>query len=297
MSKSDSSREPGGAVRRLDVAAAAAAGVSRRRAQRLIADGVVTVNGRAAGAGDKGLSVGPGDVVAVRPGVGLVVPEPEAALDVLAEGPGWVAAAKPAGVAVHPLREGETGTLLNAVAARYPQVQGVGAEGGEGGLASGVVHRLDVATSGVVLLALDEPTWVRLRGAFAGHRVEKRYRAVVAGRPEPSGRADVWLAVTRHRPARVSVVDASRRGARRCGLSWRTLNTLADATEIEVDLETGFLHQVRVTLAHLGHPVLGDRVYGGGAAGRLMLHAASLRFEEIEAVCPPPPGYGGVGGA
>lgn len=295
-SKADSEAWP----RRLDAAAAAVAGVSRRRAQRLIADGMVTLNGRLAMAGDKGRLVAASDVVEVSERVGLVVPEPDSPLTVLDEGEGWVAVDKPAGVPVHPLREGETGTLLNAVAGRYPGVQGVGESGGEGGLKSGVVHRLDVETSGVLLVALDETRWQRFRAAFAEHATEKLYTAVVAGRPRAVGQADLRLAITRHKPARVEAIPPDPdhphfAASRRCTLSWRTTQRLAEATRLEVSLDTGFLHQIRATFAHLGHPVLGDPIYGGEVSSpnapaphRLMLHAAALRLDEIDIQCPPP---------
>lgn len=308
------------------------AGVSRRRAQRLIGDGMVTVNGRVAAAGDKGRAVGPGDVVAVAAGVGLVVPEPPpevppevppeippesshgplsesppgsssrlvlGGLVELARGAGWVAVDKPAGRPVHPLHEGETGTVLNAVAARYPEVQGVGHSGGEGGLKSGVVHRLDVETSGVVLVALDEARWRAFREAFAGHRAGKTYTALVAGRPRgDGGRLDLRLGVRQHKPARVGVIErgdpAWERG-RSCRLSWRIKRRLPGVSRVEVELETGFLHQIRVSFAHLGHPVLGDPVYGpagGGREPRLMLHASRLRLgEEIDVHSPLPEAF------
>lgn len=238
--------------------------------------------------------VGPQDVIEVVGEPGRVVAEPLARLSVVASGPGWVAVDKPAGVAVHPLRDGETGTVLNALAARWPAVQGVGGSGGEGGLRSGVVHRLDVETSGVLLFALDEPTWSLVREAFAQHQTRKLYTAVVSGRIEAEGRADVWLKVTRHRPARVEAVTDMTPGARRCGLSWQLVKSLDGASVVEIELETGFLHQVRVTFSHLGHPLVGDVTYGEtrrvtiAGAKRHMLHASRLEIGSIAATSPMP---------
>jgi 23S rRNA pseudouridine1911/1915/1917 synthase len=218
------------------------------------------------------------------------VAEPGAPLRVLAAGPGWIAVDKPAGTPVHPLAEDETGTLLNALIARHPDLHGVG----EGGLRSGVVHRLDVDTSGVLLFATREETWRRLRQAFASHRVGKVYRAVVLGRLDRDGRAELGLVTARHRPARVRVVGEGEhaRGAKVGRLGWRCLEVLESATLVEVCLETGFLHQIRATFAHLGHPVAGDRSYGAEAdptgAPRQMLHAARLSFGEIAAESPDP---------
>ena len=281
--------------RRLDHAVAAVAGVSRRHAQRLIAAEQVRVNGRPARVGDKGSLVAGSDRVTVADRFDRVTPEPDAPLHVLAggEGHGWVAVDKPAGQPVHPLQPGETGTLLNAVAARYPRVQGVG---DEGGLRAGVVHRLDIETSGVVLFALDHPDWQRFRNAFAAHLTVKKYLALVQGSPPPDGRVDLNLAVTRHRPARVEVVPADRPDARRCTMSFRVNERLREAALVEVRLDTGFLHQVRVSLAHLGHPLLGDARYGKPSTDmtpcrRTMLHAASLTLDEVHAEAPAPPDF------
>jgi 23S rRNA pseudouridine1911/1915/1917 synthase len=158
------------------------------------------------------------------------------------------------------------------------------------------VHRLDVDTSGVVLFATEEASWRRLRAAFREGRVEKVYRALVRGHPG-SGSLELSLVTARHRPARVRVLEGEEarraRGARRARQSFRTLEVFPDAALVEVRPETGFLHQIRATLAHQGSPVLGDRAYGppGGdrsGALRQMLHAASLAFEEIRAESPDP---------
>jgi 23S rRNA pseudouridine1911/1915/1917 synthase len=162
-----------------------------------------------------------------------------------------------------------------------------------------VVHRLDVDTSGVLLFASEQEAWQRLRRAFQMRQVEKVYRALVCGRLEREGRAEVGLLLARHRPARVRVVGARERerarGVREGILSWRPLEVFDAASLVEVRPLTGFLHQIRAILAHRGFPLLGDRVYGdpgaAGAAPRQMLHAASLRFEEVAATSPDPPDF------
>jgi 23S rRNA pseudouridine1911/1915/1917 synthase len=222
-----------------------------------------------------------------------VLADEGAVLPLLAHGPGWLAVDKPAGMPVHPLREDERGTVTNAVIARHPELHGVG----EGGLRSGVVHRLDVDTSGVLLVATAAGAWSRLRAAFAEHRVEKVYRAIVVGEVAESGSAELPLVTARHRPARVRVAAAGEpaRGARTALLAYRPLERFAGATLLEVRPRTGHLHQIRVTLAHLGFPVAGDRVYGGRgdatAAARHMLHAARVAFEEIAAESPDAPDF------
>jgi 23S rRNA pseudouridine1911/1915/1917 synthase len=286
--------EPAEVGRRLDLFLAERLELSRAQARRLLSRGAVHVGGRAVVLADKGMPLSAGETVRVapftQPGAQRAVPEPDLSLRVLAEGPGWLAVDKPAGMPVHPLVEDERGTILNALVARHPEIHGVG----EGGLRSGVVHRLDVETSGVLLLATREAAWRRLREAFAAHRVEKVYRAIVLGALEGSGSIEVPLLLARHRPARVRVARdhelARARGVRHCALSWRLLEPLDGATLVEVRPVSGFLHQIRVTLAHLGHPLAGDRTYGpprdATGAERHLLHAARVAYEEVEASCP-----------
>lgn len=294
---------------------------SRADVRRLLASGAVSLDGRACTYRDKGLLLpGSGEVV-VR---GFRRREEQRAADAdagptgtlrtLAEGPGWIAVDKPAGWPVHPLEEGETGTCLNALAAAHPEVHGVGEEGG---LRSGIVHRLDIDTSGVLLFALTGSQWRRLREAFSEHRVRKTYRAIVVGDARHVAHAlfcaapgevgfGSWgaqlsfdLAVARHKPAFVRVLDGSwttQKRGHRVSQCARVIEDLGEYSLVEVRIITGFLHQIRVTLGHLGFPVVGDALYGDARAlvadaGRQMLHAASLGFEEISASSPDPPDF------
>lgn len=275
------------AGRRLDRWLADAAGVTRAAVRRAIDQGRVRVDGRAATAGvavTAGQAVvieGPLDDRATAP-----APWPDAEVAVLNEEPGWVAIDKPAGMAVHPLDPTQTRTALNAVAAMRPGVVGVG----EGGLRSGVVHRLDVATSGVLVFATEASRWQRLREAFVTHAAQKRYAAIVHGGGDlPDGPIRRRLAVRRHRPARVAVVGPDQRGYD-CSMSARVVDQRAGFARIEIDLHTGFLHQIRVCLADLGRPVVGDAVYGPDPSPdtRLMLHAERLAIEGIDAMSPTP---------
>lgn len=273
---------------RLDVFLARVLGATRGQVRRLLAAGGVRVGAGATGLSAKGRLLEPGERVAVEePALAAAaVPEPEpgAPLVVLAEGEGWLAVDKPAGVAVHPLAPGERGTLLNALVARHPEVTGIG----EGGLRSGVVHRLDVDTSGVLLFATDELRWLDLREAFRRHRVAKTYRALVHGRLAGEGELVLHLSVLRHRPARVGVVEPGAGKSRRTELRWRTLEEFRDTTLVEVSPRTGFLHQIRASLAHLGHPLLGDAAYGApeGFAARHLLHAARVAVDDVAAESP-----------
>jgi len=288
---------------RVDVFLADKLALSRAQARRLLARGAVRIGNRTLAEAAKGERLPLGSVVAVkqftRPENQRALPEPDRPLAVVGQGEGWVAVDKPAGVPVHPLEPDEVGTVLNALIARHPEIHSVG----EGGLRSGVVHRLDVDTSGVLLFAILPEPWDRIRSGFREHRISKVYRAVVAGCVEGDGAVELGFVTARHRPAKVRVVadaELSRtRGARMGSLKWRCLERFGDrATLLEVRPRTGHLHQIRATFAHLGFPVAGDKVYGnlpdGVDAPRQMLHAARIHYDEIEAESPDPLDFLGV---
>ncbi len=277
-------------------------GLSLSQANRLLDRGSVQVDHWIARRKHKGYKVGVRQVVKVAPftpaGELRAIENREMAVEILAadEERGWVVVNKPAGVPVHPLEETETRTVLNAMIARHPLMQGVG----EGGLRSGVVHRLDVETSGTLLLATKQEAWVRMRQAFAGHRALKRYRAIVLGELQGEGEERMPLNIARHKPAMVRVVneelpeDEWPAGTRWCDLRWKSVAVFRGASLIEVELGTGFLHQIRVMFSQMAHPVAGDGRYGrddmpdATGAARPMLHACELRVEEAGAVCEPP---------
>jgi 23S rRNA pseudouridine1911/1915/1917 synthase len=286
------------AGRRLDVWLAEQLGIGRAGVRRLLESGAVRVDGRSLERRDKSAPLEAGRYIEIAdfaaPSERRAIADAAQPLAVLASGAGWIALDKPAGMPVHPLRNDETGTLLNALVARHPELHGVG----EGGLRSGVAHRLDVDTSGVVLFGTEQATWQRLRDAFRAHRVEKVYRALVRGRLEGEGEQRVSLAVARHKPAFVRVVPSGQPGSRRTSLLWRALEHGAFVTLVEVRPRTGFLHQIRATLASMGHPLCGDANYGalleGGdpsAAHRHLLHAARVAVDEVSAASPDAPDF------
>ena len=295
--------DPREAGLRLDQVLALFLSASRAEARRVLARGGVSVDGRPVSLSDKGTPLRAGQTLSVeaftpereqRP-----VPDPDAHLAVVAEGDGWLAIDKPAGTPVHPLSEHETGTALNAVCARVPDIVGVG----EGGLRSGVVHRLDVDTSGVMLFATDADRWHQLRTAFRRHRVRKTYHALVHGRMEGAGDLALHLAVAAHRPARVRVVSegdaAFGKRSRHTRMRWRSLGLGEAATLVEVSPRTGFLHQIRASLAHLGHPVVGDTAYGAPetpGVARHLLHAAQVAYGDVRAGAEPPEDFVGAAG-
>lgn len=279
---------------RLDRVVADWRGLSRSAVLRLLEQGAVMCNGRVMRRSDKGGLLRVGDRLVLEASYAQgEVPRPDATLVLnrLAAGDGWLVVNKPAGVPVRPHALDEVGTVLNAVAHAHPEVVGVG----EGGLRSGVVHRLDNDTSGALLIATQQAAWERFRSAFAEHRIEKRYVALVHGVPNEVGSLRRDLAVAAHRPARVTVYAAGQGGpgARTCSLGWQVMERFGDrASLVEVDLHTGFLHQVRVMMNDLGHPVIGDAAYGDQAndndAPRQMLHAKSLRLDGVLADAPLP---------
>ena len=273
-----------GNEQRLDVFLTKRLNLSRRAVWRLLESDLVELDGRTLSLKAKGEKLGVGSSLTVKPFAHLdkILPQPDLALPILQVGKGFVVVDKPAGMPVRPKTSEEGGTVLNALVAQYPKLQGVG----EGGLKSGVVHRLDTDTSGVLVVATHEDVWLELRAAFSEHRTEKRYLAIVKGVPEAEGRLELPLKVTQHSPAKVSVV----KDGRNCTLSWKRTEIFRNASLIEVKLETGFLHQIRVMFAHLGHPVLGDEVYGDVSelAKRQMLHASSLKAIDINVRSEPP---------
>jgi 23S rRNA pseudouridine1911/1915/1917 synthase len=209
--------------------------------------------------------------------------------------------AKPAGLVVHPGPGHPTGTLVNALLGRA----GTGLSAG-GGAADrpGIVHRLDKDTSGLLLVAKDDATHLALTRDLAAHRVERRYLALVQGRlPAETGTVDAPVGRHPRDRKRMAVVD----GGRRAVTHWRVLETFLATQLVEATLETGRTHQVRVHLASLRHPLVGDRTYGADptlaarlGVARPFLHAWRLAFthpatgQRVELTEPLPPDLQGV---
>ena len=275
---------------RLDRALADRTGISRARVRHLLDVGRISKADRTLSLSDKALLTAAGDRFAIEGSLRAEdekpKPRPDLDLTIVDEGVGWIVVDKAAGQGVHPLRPDQEDTVLNAIVGRHEEIVGIG----EGGLRSGVVHRLDVDTTGALLFAKDELHWKRFRGAFTEHRVKKVYLALVAGNFERACRVDLPLSITRHQPAHVEVSPAGRP----CRQQVTPIENFTGASLIEVRLETGFLHQIRATMAHLGHPIIGDREYGPASgetsldAARQMLHARTLMVDEVSVEVPIP---------
>jgi 23S rRNA pseudouridine1911/1915/1917 synthase len=260
---------------RLDIVLAARGAVTRTLAQRALRGGVVTLNGAPARPSHR---LEPGDVVEGE------LPEPvvsapaaeDIPVDVRYSDDHLMVISKPAGLVTHPARGHETGTLVNALLALG------GTLSQEGSTRPGIVHRLDKDTSGLLLVAKDDSTQEALVGAIRRREVERRYLALVRGVP-PAATGTIEAPVGRHPTKRRLMAVVA--GGKPSVTHYSVLQAADERALLDVTLGTGRTHQIRVHLSHLGHPVLGDKVYGGHsertkALGleRPFLHAWRLAF-------------------
>lgn len=264
--------------------------LSRRDLQEHIRTGRITLDGAPALKPHQRLALGqvvswiePSLPAATVSGAGLENPAFQR-LKVIAETPDLLVLNKPAGISMHPARKGQTGTLTDWLSERYPQVASVG----ENPLRPGMVHRLDKDTSGVVVIAKTDKTFATLKRLFQERAVTKQYLALVYGQvEEPSGVIEAPLGRVRG-----SIRRAVPSGKRAFGGELREARTeyalhtrYPQHDLLSVEPKTGRTHQIRVHLATLGHPVVGDRLYRfkGHADDPLqpphqLLHAAEIRF-------------------
>jgi 23S rRNA pseudouridine1911/1915/1917 synthase len=247
---------------------------SRSRIQVFIRDGFVTVNGGASRGRD---IVQTGDrIVLVEPPVQAIDLLPEKiALSVLFEDNDLIVINKPAGISVHPGAGRKRGTLVNALLSHCTNLSGIG-----GKERPGVVHRLDKETSGCLAVAKNDFAHLDLSRQFAERTVQKIYLALVAGKLR-RGSGTIVAAIARHRVHRKKMTIA-REGGREARTDFKVVRDGGDASLLECRLHSGRTHQIRVHLQHLGHPLLGDIVYGGRRAGnfsRQMLHAWKLGLD------------------
>ena len=251
---------------------------SRSRVEGLVKGGFVTVNGIVAG--KAGLKVGEDDeiVVEIPPPV-PAIPEPEdIPLAIVYEDDDLLVVDKTPGMVVHPAPGHFTGTLVNALLHHCPNLSGIG-----GVARPGIVHRLDQETSGLIVVAKSQAAMDGLVKAFASHQnVEKTYLAIVHGFPRlDQGRIENLIG--RHPVDRKRMAIVERNG-KTAITNWRVLERGAAVSSVACRIETGRTHQIRVHMASLNCPVIGDKVYGKGALDRKlepvpvrqMLHAWKL---------------------
>ncbi len=271
---------------RLDKALAEASGLSRERVKALMAEGRVTISGKPATAASVKTNEGQPFAITVPPVADAVARPQDIPLVIAYEDAHLIVVDKPAGMVVHPAAGNPDGTLVNALLHHcHGQLSGIG-----GVARPGIVHRIDKDTSGLLVVAKTTPAHEGLARQFADHSIDRLYLAVCAGHPSPAegtisgriGRSDA------NRKKMALLPDASPRG-KRAVTHYRTLRRLDHCALIECRLETGRTHQVRVHCSSIGHPLVGDPVYGRTPRAlrptlerigfaRQALHAATLGF-------------------
>ena len=265
---------------RLDRVVAMMTGASRAVVAEQVAAGDITVNGRPVT--QRSHRVVAGDVVAAPPApeVAEVVvdADPSVSFDVVHVDDDVVVVNKPPGLVVHPGSGNPTGTLVHGLVARFPDVVGVGQPG-----RPGLVHRLDADTSGLMVVARTPEAYDDLVGQLADRSVTRRYDALVWGAFETtSGRVDAPVGRSRRHPTRMAVAADGREAVTDYEVV-ASYHQPVTVTRLRCALHTGRTHQIRVHLASIGRPVVGDGLYGGDRRGlrspRLWLHAAELSFD------------------
>ncbi len=205
---------------------------------------------------------------------GVLVPQP-VDFEILLEESSFLAINKPPGLVVHPGAGNKGKTLVNGILYRYRDIAGVGEEE-----RPGIVHRLDKDTSGLLLIARTIQAHRNLAGQFKDRTIKKKYLALVHGRPEElEGR--IAVPIGRH-PVQRQKMAVRYSGGRFAVSNWKVLSVFTNHALLEIGIETGRMHQIRVHLAHIGHPVVGDLVYGPNRKNdqfpRQMLHAEKISF-------------------
>jgi 23S rRNA pseudouridine1911/1915/1917 synthase len=260
--------------------------ISRTRIQRAIEDGDVLVNEHA---GKSSYRVRAGDRIEIdlpEPPPVTLLPEP-IALDIVYEDDDLIVVNKPAGLVVHPGAGQESGTLANALVHHFNELSGRA-----GRIRPGIVHRIDKETSGLLVVAKNDLTHEKLSEQFRHREVFKLYIALVYGRLSQShGEIEARLGRSRHNRTRMAVLSGG--AGRTAHTLFEVADRYAEFTLLKVQIKTGRTHQIRVHMAHIGHPVVGDPAYGGGRdntvrdplikraigeLGRHFLHSAQLAF-------------------
>lgn len=261
---------------RLDrMLAAALPDHSRTRIKGLIEDGQLTSAGGTIT--DPSYRVKSGEEFTLNiPAAEPAIPQPEAIhLEVIHEDADLIVIDKPAGLVVHPAPGNSGGTLVNALLAHCGEsLSGIG-----GVKRPGIVHRLDKETSGLIVVAKNDRTHIDLSEQFAERSIVRAYQALVWGIPRPlTGNIEGNIGRNRHSRKKMAIVPS---GGKHAKTGYKVIKRFGDfATLVECRLATGRTHQIRVHMAHIGHPVIGDTTYGGGISGarRAALNEETLIF-------------------
>lgn len=262
--------------------------LSRTRVQKLLAEGLITVNGEAARKSDQ-VEPGSSVVVVLPPPEPIEIQGEDLPLDIVFEDEHLLVVNKAAGMVVHPAPGHRTGTLVHALLWHLPNLVGVG-----GRARPGIVHRLDRDTSGLLVVAKTDAAHRALSDALRAREIKRQYLAATWGHlAESPITIDAPIGRDPRDRKRMAVVEGGRRAVTHARVRERWLR----AELLDVALQTGRTHQIRVHLAHLGHPVVGDPLYGAGwerglggptrrwvdqlarRAQRQFLHAARLSFQ------------------
>lgn len=272
---------PEGAAGRMDAwLAEYLTGFSRTRIKKMIENGHIRMKDRLAT-----------PRCSVCPGMQIIVHEPEPQdseltpenipLDILYEDDDLIVLNKPAGLVVHPAAGHSNGTLVNALLHHCPHLPTLGGE-----RRPGIVHRLDKDTSGVMIVAKGETAMLSLTRQFHDGLIHKEYIAIILGRPHPL-QADIKTGIARHPHHRKKMTAVKERG-RKAHSFYQVEKVFDGFSLVRIRLYSGRTHQIRVHMAHIGHPVLGDALYGSRqkekrqgidfCAGRQLLHAETIAF-------------------
>lgn len=273
--------KPGSKPIRLDAFISLNSSLTRSHIQKLLREGLVTVNSATA---KNSYRVRGGDRIELRvpeQPENELIPE-DIPLNVLWEDDWIIVINKPPHMVIYPAAGNRSGTLMNAVAARCSRLSSVGAP-----LRPGVIHRLDKDTSGIIVIAKDDVSYHSLSGQFKNREVEKRYLALLYGKLKDN-KGEISAAIGRSVSDRKKMSTKTRAGKEAVTL-YDVTKRLQSATLAKVRIITGRTHQIRVHFALIGHPVLGDKTYGKKTSlrignktltiGRQMLHACSLKLK------------------
>ncbi len=278
---------------RLDAFLSADGALTRSQAARLIAEGRVRVNGKPAAKSAR-LSGGETVTVDVPQLRETALPPQNIPLDVVYEDDDVIVVNKPTGLVVHPAPGHPDGTLVNALLHHCgDSLSGIGGE-----KRPGIVHRIDRDTSGLIIAAKNDAAHLALSAQLKDHSLSRTYECLVTGNmKQDSGTVDAPIGRSSADRKKMAVVPTGRRAV----THWEVVARYPGVTHLRCRLETGRTHQIRVHMAYIGHPILGDTVYGAkkpvpGLTGQC-LHATGLRFihprtgEPVELHCPLPPEF------